>query len=62
MIPKKTITMDDEDAFAQRSFNLRNSEHAALRRIARKLKIYWAGQPSVGKMLKMIAKGELKVS
>jgi len=57
-----TPIMELEDCFAQRSFNLRESENKKLKKIASRNGCYFKKQPSVGRMLRRIANGTLKVS
>lgn len=54
--------MEAEDYFRQRSFNLRGSELTKLKSIASKLGCRFNGESSVGRMLRMISRGELKVT
>ena len=66
MKKQKPIIMDLDDAlkadqFKQRSFNLRNSQYKALKKIAKDLGLNWGNQPSIGRMLKAICDGKLLV-
>jgi hypothetical protein len=56
-----TPIMDEADAFAQRSFNIRSSENKKLKTVAHRLGCSFRGEPSVGRMLRQIATGKLKV-
>lgn len=52
----------NQDNYAQRSFNLRDSEMKKLKTVAKRNGCIFRNNPSIGQMLRKIAIGKLKVT